>query len=98
MLEQKGIPYRYEYPLHLKSAGKLRPDFLCLNVRKREEFIWEHFGMMDNLEYSNRTIEKIQQYGQNGYIAGKNMIMTFETSQYPVSSILIRKMIEEYLL
>ena len=97
-LEQRGIPYRYEFPLNLKKVGNVRPDFLCLNVRTRSEFIWEHFGMMDNIAYANKNVAKIQNYVQDGYIPGKNMMMTFETSQYPLSSVTIRKMIEEYLL
>ena len=97
-LEQKGIPYRYEYPLYMLNTGYVRPDFLCLNLRNREEFIWEHFGMMDNTGYVNKAVDKIQKYAQNGHVAGKNMIMTYETSQYPISSIIINKMIEEYLL
>ena len=55
MLEQKGIPYRYEYPINLKNAGSVRPDFTCLNVRTRQEYIWEHFGMMDNIAYANKN-------------------------------------------
>ncbi len=97
-LEQQGIPYRYEYPMYFKKTGNVRPDFLCLNVRTRNEFIWEHFGMMDNIAYANKNIAKIRNYGQEGYLAGKNMILTFETSQFPISSVMIRKMIDEYLL
>ncbi len=97
MLEKEGIPYRYEYPMHLKSIGNIRPDFLCLNVRTRTEFIWEHFGMMDNIAYANKNIAKIQAYEQDGFFPGKNLMMTFETSQYSISSIIIKKMIEEYL-
>ena len=97
MLEQKGIPYRYEYPLHLNKTGIVRPDFLCLNIKTRREFIWEHFGMMDNIAYANKNVEKIQNYQQNGYFPGENMIMTFETSQHPLNSVTIKQTIEEYL-
>ncbi len=97
-LEQRGVPYRYEFPLCLRKAGNVRPDFTCLNVRTRSEFIWEHFGMLDNIAYANRNVTKLQSYAQDGYIPGKNMIITFETSQCPVSSVTIRKMIEEYLI
>ncbi len=98
LLEKRGIPYRYEFPLVLRKNGNVRPDFLCLNVRTRREFIWEHFGMMDNIAYANKNTVKIQNYEEDGYIPGKNMIMTFETSQCPISSVTIKKMIEEYLL
>ena len=28
-------------------------DFICLNLRTRQEFIWEHFGMMNDAEYAS---------------------------------------------
>ena len=98
MLEHYKIPYRYEYPIILKNIGTVRPDFLCLNIRTRQEYIWEHFGMMDNISYSNKNIAKIGAYEQSGYYPGINLIMTFETSQYALSSKTIKEMIEQYLL
>jgi len=98
MLEEYGVPYHYEYPILLKGLGTVHPDFTCLNVRKKKEIIWEHFGMMDNIAYANKNVSKIHAYNQNGYILGKNMIMTFETSQQAISSNIIRNMIEEFLI
>ena len=98
MLEKNGVCYRYEYPIILKGLGTVRPDFLCLNKRTLKEYVWEHFGMMDNIAYANKNIAKIQTYEQNGFFAGKNMIMTFESSMTPLSSATIKQMIEEYLL
>lgn len=98
MLEQKGIPYRYEYPLLLKGVGTVRPDFMCLNIRTGKEYVWEHFGMMDNIAYATKNINKIQTYEQNGYLAGKNMIMTFETSTNALNTSSLRCVLEEYLL
>jgi len=97
MLEKFEIPYRYEYPLKLKGLGEVRPDFLCLNIRKRKEFIWEHFGMMDNISYANKNIVKIRAYENNGFYAGVNMIMTFETSQSAIGSTALKALITEYL-
>ena len=96
-LERCEIPYRYEYPTYLKGIGNVYPDFTCLNVNTRKEIIWEHFGMMDNFAYANKNIAKIQTYNQNGFFPGKNMIMTFETSQNAISSIIIQNMIKEFL-
>ena len=98
MLEREAVPYHYEYPIMLNGVGTVRPDFTCLNVRTGQEFIWEHFGMMDNIAYANKNISKINAYEQNGYYPGKNMIMTFETSQHAVSSYIIKTMIENYLI
>ncbi|MBR5376348.1 MAG: hypothetical protein IK139_03635 [Lachnospiraceae bacterium] len=96
-LEKKAVPYRYEYPLDLKGFGIIRPDFFCLNPFTGKEYVWEHFGMMDNIAYANRNVSKIEAYIRNGFLQGKNMIMTFETSQHPLSSNIIKTMIEQYL-
>lgn len=98
MLEKHDIPYKYEYPLQLSGKGTVRPDFLCLNVRTRKEYIWEHFGMMDNEEYAIKNVAKINSYSENGYFPGINMIMTFEASHIPVSSGVIKAMIKQFLL
>ena len=98
MLEAEGIPYRYEYPLVLSGVGTVRPDFTCLNVRTRREFIWEHFGMMDNIAYANKNISKINSYEQNGFYFGKNLLVTFETSQHAINSSMIKAVIDQYLI
>ena len=97
LLEHYEIPYKYEYPLTM-GKSLTRPDFICLNVRARKEYVWEHFGMMDDPEYANKNIKKISIYEQNGYHAGNNMILTFESSQVPLNSNIIKDKIEQYLL
>ena len=50
-LSRHQIPNRYEYPLKLSKGQQthiIYPDFLCLNIHTRREYIWEHFGMMDD--------------------------------------------------
>ena len=102
-LTRHGIPYRYEYPveLHRTSGASSKvtfyPDFLCLNVRTRSEFYWEHFGRMDDPEYSNKTASKLRLYTENGIIPGRNLIITMETADSPLSSRQIENLIKEYL-
>lgn len=98
LLEQYDVPYKYEKPLILKGKGTVRPDFVCLSKSQRKEYIWEHFGMMDDYDYANKNILKLNVYQQNGYYLGVNMIASFETSQQPISSRNIKSMIEKYLL
>lgn len=98
LLEQYAVPYQYEKPMILKGMGQVRPDFTCLRIQQKKEVLWEHFGMMDQGMYANKNVEKIGIYHQNGYYIGDNLIMTFETSQNPISSKQIRNMIEHYLL
>lgn len=96
-LFREGIPYRYEYPLELKGYGVVYPDFCVLNERKRQEIYWEHFGMMDDMEYCEKALRKIECYERNGYFPGKNLLITHETSVRPLNSQVINDLIEEFL-
>jgi hypothetical protein len=54
--------------------------------------------MQNYKEELEKQIQEIESYEQSGYFRGKNMIMTFETSQHPISSNIIKAKIEEYLI
>ncbi len=94
----QGIPYRYEYPLHLQGYGIVHPDFLVLNKRTRKEYYWEHFGRMDDMEYCNKTIRKIGSYQRNNIFPGEKLLLTYETSAYPLNMRCVDELISEFLL
>ena len=85
LLNKEGVPYRYEYPLALNNYGVIYPDFTTLNVRNRKEYIWEHLGMLDDSFYAENAVQKIITYGQNGYIQGDNLLLTYETKTKPLN-------------
>ena len=97
-LKAMNIPYLYEYPLYLNGYGLIYPDFTLLNTRTREEYYLEHFGMMDDAYYSERTVKKIESYERNGIFPGEKLLMTFETSKSPINMKLFERMIRRYLL
>lgn len=97
LLNREGVPYRYEYPLHLKGMGVVHPDFMVLNVKKRKEFYWEHLGMMDDSVYAERALKKIAMYEQNGIYPGDGLILTYETRINPLNQKMVAKLIEHYL-
>ena len=97
LLEKEGIPYRYEYPIYLKGIGKIYPDFTVLNVKKRKEIYWEHFGMMDCPDYAEKAVNKIQIYEHNGIFPGENLLITYETGKTSINQKIILKMIHKYL-
>lgn len=97
-LKQHNIPYKYEYPLVLSTGVTVHPDFTCLNINTRQEFIWEHFGIMGDSEYMNKTLKKINDYSKSGYVLGRNFIATFESSSIPLNSNTVDININEYLL
>ena len=111
-LKSNGVPYRYEFPVVINKTGKTStnskyyddsdlctfyPDFYCLNLRTRQEFIWEHFGLMNDSDYASQASEKIMLYHANGYYPGINLIITMETLLSPLSSKAINRIIETYL-
>ena len=93
LLYTLGIPYRYEYPLKLKNGKIIYPDFTLLNVRTREEVIFEHLGMLGMEEYAAKAVAKINELMNSGFYLGDNLLVSFETS----SSQLDTKAIEAQL-
>ncbi len=92
ILDETGIPFLYEKPLKIKS-GVTHPDFTMLDISKRREIYWEHFGMMDDIDYRNNAFLKIKNYEASGLYQHDSMIWTFETSKYPINTKEIRRMI-----
>jgi len=97
-LSRHNIPYRYEYPIHIRGIGVVHPDFTCLNVRKRQAYVWEHNGMMSDSGYADYATDKIEKYALSGYFPGENLILSFETDSRPLSSRIIVRNINRYLL
>ena len=99
MLHDAGVPYRYEEtrPLCADLGMFHNPDFTVLNARTRQEFIWEHFGMMDKEDYRNSTFRKLSDYMMFGYYPGKNLIVTFESSACPLNTEDVGRLIAEFL-
>ena len=102
-LLRSGVPYCYEVPLKLKRIGEsgnvtFHPDFLCLNVRTRREFYWEHFGMMDDADYKDNAVGKLNLYAENGFLPGRNLIITMESGVESLDTRVVEKMIKEFLL
>lgn len=81
-----GIPYRYEYPLILERNIKIYPDFTILKMPAREEIYLEHFGMMDDQNYVETVMGKLNTYERNGIYIGVNLFITYETSRNPLST------------
>lgn len=94
----KGIPYHYEKSLHLSGYGTVYPDFTVLNKWNRKEYYWEHLGLMDQKEYCEKAIQKIETMIKNGIFQGENLILTYETAGRPLDMRITDRLIEKYLL
>lgn len=96
MLYRENIPYKYECPHYLHGMNLVYTDFTILNIPKRREILWEHFGRMDDPDYAGGAIRKIAAYQKNGYFPGENLILSWETSDQPINGKLIKELIQRY--
>lgn len=96
-LLKAGVPYHYEFPLVINGTT-IYPDFKVLNMKKRTEMIWEHFGLLDDHDYREMMLSKIRNYILAGYCLGETLIITFETSRQPLDSRIIEATIWQHLL
>ena len=97
-LLKNGVPYRYEPALFLEDGSVIHPDFQVVNVRIRKEYYWEHFGMMDDQDYVLKAMQRLDRYERNGLYLGRDLIITQETSNRPLSTKRIGELIEGLLL
>ena len=93
-----GIPYHYEQALYLKDRSVRYPDFTLLKKKTREEIYLEHFGLLDDEEYRHKCLEKLDEYRHNGIYPGKNLLITYESEEFPLDIKGIRKMIKDLFL
>ena len=96
-LDKSGIPYQYEPMLEL-GYNTVYPDFVALNRRTRRTVYWEHLGIISDLEYATKSFSKIQIYEREGFLLGKDLITTMESSGRVLDIRLVEKKINEFLL
>lgn len=97
ILIQNKVPFRYEFPITMDDGRKIYPDFYCLNARTRQEFVWEHLGKMDDVDYASKNVKKLNDYMAAGFYPGKNLIITMETELFSLDTEVIDKMVKKIL-
>ena len=76
LLEEFGIPYRYEPELRVGNRI-FHPDFVIMTVDGRK-IILEHFGRMDLNEYVSAAVDRLMAYSFQGLALGHNVFLSFE--------------------
>ena len=94
-IDYVGIPRLYEFPLEIR--GKiLHPDFTLLDITTRREKYLEHCGMMDNPEYLDNFLWKMDFYRDNGIHPGEDLIVTMESSARPLNTRIFDLILRHY--
>jgi len=73
------------------------PDFTLLDVENRREIILEHFGMMDDPEYAEGAVEKMQAYSEAGFHPGHTVLFSMETSNFPLDTRILERLVSSAL-
>lgn len=97
-LKLYGVPYSYEMKFDDTWKYSDYPDFTCLNKRTGKTYYWEHCGRFDDPKYSENLMIRIIRYASHEIYLGSELIITMETSRYPLHTPYVDKMIERYLL
>ena len=92
-----SVPYVYEPMIKLNNGHTLFPDFALLNVRKRKTIYWEHFGLINDPEYTQKSMKKLDEYERNGLLCGDNLIFSTESRENPLNLHLIENKIRLFL-
>lgn len=101
-LKAAEIPYFYEGQFtfiddEIGDFVTWFPDFQVFNVRTGQKFYWEHFGLLDNVDYCMSFQYKLETYAAQGIFPGKNLIISTETSSGSLNTDYVDSLIREYL-
>lgn len=89
-----GIPYRYE-PLIVSDGKRYYPDFWIKNPYTGNDYLLEHFGLLQSSDYSENMNDKMSFYRSNGYVVNENILYTFESDVRDINH--LRKLIIEFI-
>lgn len=93
-LYESQLAYLPEPPLRTRGGLIFYPDFKILIPETFEIIYWEHLGRMDDPEYASKNCKKIIKLNEMGIIQGKNLIVTMETKDCPLSQPYVRSVIK----
>lgn len=85
------------YKNGVPGINRCYPDFTII-LPDGSRILWEHLGRLDDPGYCQRTAAKLNLYQQNGYVIGKNLILTMDDDKGNISSALVIDAIEHYIL
>ncbi len=90
-----GIPYKYECPLKIGKAI-IHPDFTILRMSDRQILYHDHCGMMDNADYTDEMVYRVNEYNHAGILVGDRLFLTFESSKTPLDVRVVDQLINTH--
>ena len=96
LLNMKGIPYVYDYPLYLGNKLKW-PDFIIFDRKNNRELLIEHLGKLSDEGYRIDQEDKLGLYIHEGYVPNVNLLLTFDDRDGNINVPAISRMIDAFL-
>lgn len=97
IFEEYNIPFKYEAPLYIGDKT-YRPDFTFLCPYTGKEIYWEHLGLIDDPEYTVKSLNKIKDYILAGIDLDHQLIITWEDRKNDLDYDLVYKYINDRLI
>lgn len=95
-LEFSPLDFRYEQALWLDSKVYY-PDFTILRPEIRRIIYWEHLGKVDDPDYMLKNLKKLDDFSDHGIYLGKNLVLTYETKDCPLTFKVIKETIDRIM-
>jgi hypothetical protein len=91
----RGVPYKYECPIMI-DGQVIHPDFTMKRRIDNMLIYHEHCGRMDDPEYVNDLVERVNLYNQAGILQGDRLTFSFETADKPLDTRVVDRLIDEF--
>ena len=95
VLESNGFEFQYECEI-IANRIIYKPDFTIRVPGTNEIVYFEHLGLMDREGYYERTVKKLIDYWHEGIRIGKNLIVTFETEEEPLTAAQVQMVLDQF--
>jgi len=96
-LYSMGIPYQYEPRLELVGYHTVYPDFVAFHKKEKRSVYIEHLGLVDDKEYAQNNLRKIEEYERSGLLLGRDLILTMETMEHELDVKLLEEKLQALL-
>lgn len=95
---RKDILYKYERPLEVIENGRKKtnyPDFTILNIHTGKVIYWEHAGRMDDPNYANEFVRKMNTYIANDLLPGRDVVVTYESQNQALDIRVVKQLVKQ---
>lgn len=96
-LYRHRVPTRYEWDKNINGVT-YHIDFTIRHPKTGETVYWEHCGLMDKDSYAANIGTKIKDYESVGIFPDRNLILTFESKQFPFEIGMADEIVEKWFL